>query len=141
MIWKLLPPVIIAYIGLKMIFSSFRKNKAEKIINKIKVEGRDLQNGTAVFCGTELDFDNAVFDGADLTAVFGGVFAVSHDDIHAVFTAEFPQASGNIVARYRAHNVAEGEKLYIFQNYLRNLLLIINIITYTVKKGKGEDEK
>jgi predicted membrane protein len=73
MIWKLILPAIIAYIGLKMIFSSFRKNKAEKIINKIKVEGRDLQNGTAVFCGTELDFDNAVFDGADLTAVFGGV--------------------------------------------------------------------
>ncbi len=72
-IWKLILPAIIAYIGFKLIFSSFRKNKAEKIINKIKVEGRDLQNGVAVFCGTELDFENTVFDGADLVAVFGGV--------------------------------------------------------------------
>ena len=73
MIWKLLLPAIIAYIGLKMIFSSFKKDKVERIIKVIKDEGRELQNGVAVFCGTELDFDNAVFDGADLTAVFGGI--------------------------------------------------------------------
>lgn len=72
-IWKLLLPAIVAYIGLKMIFSSFRKNKSDRIVKEIKVEGRDLQNGVAVFCGTEMNFDNVVFDGADLTAVFGGI--------------------------------------------------------------------
>ncbi len=73
MIWKLLVPAFVAYIGFKMIFSSFRKNKTDRIIKEIKRDGRDLQNGFAVFCGTELSFDNAVFDGADLTAVFGGI--------------------------------------------------------------------
>lgn len=73
MFWKLLLPGIIAYIGIKMLFSAFRKNKAEKIIKQIKINGRDLQKGVAVFSGTELNFDDVVFDGADLIAVFGGV--------------------------------------------------------------------
>lgn len=71
--WKLLIPVIIAYIGIKMVFSSARKNKTDKIKEKIKTEGRDLQRGVAVFCGTEMNFDGTVFDGADLTACFGGI--------------------------------------------------------------------
>ena len=73
MIWKLALPIIIALIGIRMIFSSFRKNKAHKIVEEIKIESRDLQDGVAVFCGTELNFDNVVFDGANLTAVFGGI--------------------------------------------------------------------
>ena len=44
-----------------------------KIIKQIKINGRDLQKGVAVFSGTELNFDDVVFDGADLIAVFGGV--------------------------------------------------------------------
>ena len=32
-----------------------------------------MQSGFAVFSGTELNFDDVVFDGAELTAVFGGV--------------------------------------------------------------------
>lgn len=71
--WKLLIPILIAYAGLKMIFSSFKKNKTERIIKKIKMNGKDLHNGVAVFCGTDMNFDNVVFDGADLCAVFGGV--------------------------------------------------------------------
>ena len=73
LLWKLALPIIIAVIGIKMIVSAFRKNKSARVISKIKVEGRDVQSGVAVFCGTELDFDNTVFDGADLVAVFGGV--------------------------------------------------------------------
>ena len=71
--WKLLVPVIIAYIGIKMLVSSFRKKKTENISARIKSEGKDLQNGTAVFCGTEMNFDGVVFDGANLSAVFGGI--------------------------------------------------------------------
>lgn len=71
--WKLLIPILIAYAGLKLIFSSFTKRKTERILNKIKMEGRGLQRGVAVFCGSELDFSNAVFEGADLTACFGGI--------------------------------------------------------------------
>lgn len=73
MVWKLALPIFIASIGAKMIISAFRKNKTERIVSKIKVEGRNVQSGVAIFCGTELDFDNSVFDGADLVAVFGGV--------------------------------------------------------------------
>lgn len=72
-IWKLLVPAAVAYIGIKMIINSFRKNKTDKIIKEIKIDGRDLQPGVAVFSGTEMNFDNVVFDGADLTAVFGGI--------------------------------------------------------------------
>lgn len=73
MIWKIALPLIIAIIGFKMIFSEFRKSKRNRIIREIKIEGGDLQNGVAVFCGTDLNFDNVVFDGANLVAVFGGV--------------------------------------------------------------------
>lgn len=74
MMWKIALPLIIAIIGLKMIFSSlFKKSKAEKIIKEIKIEGRNSQSGVAVFCGTDMNFDNAVFEGADLVAVFGGI--------------------------------------------------------------------
>ena len=72
-IWKLLVPAAVAYIGIKMIINSFRKNKTDRIIKEIKIDGRDLQPGVAVFSGTEMNFDNVVFDGADLTAVFGGI--------------------------------------------------------------------
>ena len=73
LIWKLSIPLFIAYIGIKMIFSSFKKNKTERIVKEIKLDGGDLQDGFAVFCGTDMNFDGTVFDGANLTAVFGGV--------------------------------------------------------------------
>lgn len=73
LIWKLSLPLFIAYIGLKMILSSFKKNKTDRIVKEIKIEGGNLQSGVAVFSGTELNFDNVVFEGAELTAVFGGV--------------------------------------------------------------------
>ena len=70
---KLLLPGIIAYIGIKMIFSSSRKNKAAKIVHEIKVDGKDLHRGVAVFSGADMNFDGVAFDGADLTACFGGI--------------------------------------------------------------------
>lgn len=73
MVWKLALPIIIAIIGIRMIFSSTRRNKVEKEIRKIKIDNKDFQNGTAVFCGTEMNFDDVVFNGANLAAVFGGV--------------------------------------------------------------------
>lgn len=73
MIWKIAIPVFIASIGIKMIVSSFRKDKTDRIINEIKHNSKDSQHGTAVFCGTEMNFDGVVFDGADLVTVFGGI--------------------------------------------------------------------
>lgn len=73
MVWKLALPVILASIGIKIIISAFRKKKSHRIVKEIKVDGKNVQKGIAVFSGTELNFDNAVFDGADLVACFGGV--------------------------------------------------------------------
>lgn len=73
MIWKLLLPLAIAVVGIKMIISAFRKDRADRIVKQIKTEGRATQSGVAIFTGTELNFDNVVFDGADLTSIFGGV--------------------------------------------------------------------
>ncbi len=72
--WKLLIPILIAYVGLKMIFSSFGKGKKERIIScNIKADGKEINRSVAVFCGTDLDYSNTVFKGANLVACFGGI--------------------------------------------------------------------
>ena len=71
--WKLVIPVIIAYIGFKMIFSSFRKKDNKKRYCKIEADGKEINRGVAIFCGTELDYSNTVFNGANLVACFGGI--------------------------------------------------------------------
>jgi predicted membrane protein len=48
-------------------------NKANEIINKLKSEGRPLKSGCAIFSGCDIKYDNEIFEGAELTAVFGGV--------------------------------------------------------------------
>ena len=73
MVWKMALPVFLASCGIKILISAFRRKKSHKIVKEIKADGRYLQKGIAVFCGTELNFDNAVFDGAKLIACFGGV--------------------------------------------------------------------
>ena len=73
LVWKLLLPLAIACIGLKMIFSSLKTGKRRHKINRIKADLKNSQKGVAVFCGTEMNFDGAVFDGAHLVTVFGGI--------------------------------------------------------------------
>ena len=73
MLWKLLVPAIIIIIGLKMVFSALFCNKANKILNRIKESGNTPQGGHAVFSGCTLNYRDQVFEGAELSAVFGGV--------------------------------------------------------------------
>lgn len=73
MLWKLLVPAIIVIVGLKMVFSGLFGNKANEIITKIKQEGGETRTGCATFSGCDLNFGGEVFEGAELTAVFGGV--------------------------------------------------------------------
>ena len=73
MLWKLLVPAIIVIIGLKMVFTGLFGNKANEIIAKIKQNGGETKVGCATFSGYELNYDGEVFEGAELTAVFGGV--------------------------------------------------------------------
>lgn len=71
--WKLAVPAIIVIIGLKMVLSGLLGNKANEIFNNIKQDGGDVKTGCATFSGCDVNYDGEVFEGAELTAVFGGV--------------------------------------------------------------------
>ncbi len=72
-LWKLLVPALIVIVGLKMVLNGLFGNKGNEIIAKIKQEGGNPKVGCATFSGCELNYDGEVFEGAELTAVFGGV--------------------------------------------------------------------
>lgn len=73
MLWKLLVPVIIVIIGAKMVITGIFGNKANEIIDKIKENGGEAKVGCATFSGCNLNYDGEPFEGAELSAVFGGV--------------------------------------------------------------------
>ena len=73
LLWKLLVPAIIIIVGLKMIFGGLFGNKASEMINTMKQNGNSPRVGCATFSGCNMIFDGEVFEGAELTAVFGGV--------------------------------------------------------------------
>ena len=73
MLWKLLVPTIIVIFGLKMVIVGLIGNKANEIMKKLKLEGKALKSSCAVFSGCDIKYDNEIFEGAELTAVFGGV--------------------------------------------------------------------
>ncbi len=73
MLWKLLIPAIIVIAGIKMIFKGFSNNKANEIILEIKEKGGETKVGCATFSGYDMNYDGQVFEGAELSAIFGGV--------------------------------------------------------------------
>ena len=73
MLWKLLVPAIIVIIGLKMVLNGMFGNKANEIIAEIKEKGGEPKSGCAIFSGCNMDYDGQVFEGAELSAIFGGV--------------------------------------------------------------------
>lgn len=73
LLWKLLVPAIIIIIGLKMVFGGLFGNKANEIFAKLKENGSAPKVCCATFSGSSLNYDGEVFEGAELTAVFGGV--------------------------------------------------------------------
>ncbi len=73
MLWKLGLPVIIVAIGLKMIFGGLFKNKSEKVMENIVINGGDTKKFGAAFSGTNANFSGEMFYGTELNAVFGGV--------------------------------------------------------------------
>ena len=68
--WKLIVPVIIAVIGIKMIFGGIGGHRGFK---RIEANSNDFKTGYAAFSGQDINFDNEVFRGAELTAIFGGI--------------------------------------------------------------------
>ena len=73
MLWRLAVPAIIVILGLKLIFSAIFGEKATKMLLEIRQNGGNVKDGCAVFSGQDLDYDGEVFNGAELTAVFGGM--------------------------------------------------------------------
>ena len=69
--WKLLVPAIIVIIGIRLIIGSIIGRDDDKF-KRFKKE-QNSKNGTAVFSGCQMSFNGENFNGADLTAVFGGV--------------------------------------------------------------------
>ena len=54
-----------------MIFGGIGKNRG--FIKSIEANGDDIKTGFAAFSGQDIRFDNEIFKGAELTAVFGGI--------------------------------------------------------------------
>ncbi len=73
MLWKLIVPIIIIIIGVKIIASGFCGSKANDMISEMKKDGKAPREGCATFSGCDINYDGEVFDGAELSAVFGGV--------------------------------------------------------------------
>ena len=73
MLWKLLIPAIIVVIGLKMVLAGLFGNKANEIMKKLKSEGKEPKAECATFSSCNLNYDGEVFEGAELSATFGGV--------------------------------------------------------------------
>lgn len=73
MLWKLAIPAIIVIIGLKLILTAVFGDKAAKMLASSRQDGNNVKNGCATFSGQDMVFDGEVFEGAELTAVFGGI--------------------------------------------------------------------
>ena len=73
MLWKLLIPAVIVVIGLKMVLGALLGNRTNKIFSQMKENGKDPRVGCATFSGFNMNYEGEVFEGAELTATFGGV--------------------------------------------------------------------
>ena len=81
--WKLCIPIIIVVIGFRLVFRNlFKKDTGDRESTfHVNVDCSDEENSAstdrkeycAAFSGINADFAGQVFEGADLTAVFGGV--------------------------------------------------------------------
>ena len=73
LLWKLLVPGIIVIAGLRLLKNGIGSRKGEKILEEIKESGNSPKSGCAVFSGVDMNLAGEVFEGAELTAVFGGI--------------------------------------------------------------------
>lgn len=73
MLWKLIAPVIIIFIGVKLIYTGVVGNRSTEVLKKIKEKGGHLRNVAAVFSSANVNMDGEAFTGAEFNAVFGGI--------------------------------------------------------------------
>ena len=72
LVWKLMLAEIIVVAAIKLIISGLGMKKRDDVFIKVNING-EIPAGTAIFGGKDMNFDGQVFDGAELTAIFGGV--------------------------------------------------------------------
>ncbi len=72
-VWKLMVPLVLVIIGLSFIFKDFFGRKVNEEIKKLNEKKNSDNVYCATFGGQTVNFSKEVFEGADLTAVFGGV--------------------------------------------------------------------
>lgn len=73
LIWKLAFPTILVIIGLSIIFKDTLGGKVNDEIKKLNEKRNGETSYCATFSGQKIKFDEEVFTGADLVAVFGGI--------------------------------------------------------------------
>ena len=73
LVWKLLLPIVLVIIGLSMIFKDFLKKEVSDEIKKLNKNNKDGKEYCAAFSGQDITFDNEEFNGANISAIFGGV--------------------------------------------------------------------
>ena len=73
LLWKLLVPGIIVLLGLKLVLSGIFGKKANETVKNMRQDGKEPRSGFAAFSGCDINYSGEVFEGAELTAVFGGV--------------------------------------------------------------------
>lgn len=71
LVWELIVVAVLVAVGIKLIIGGTKKsNSGDGATVNISV---DAPAGCAIFGGKEMNFDGQVFEGTELTAVFGGV--------------------------------------------------------------------
>ena len=73
MLWKLLLPTIIIIIGLRLVFAGVFEKRGHDAVKLLKSRGRPMRTACAVFSGCDVKYDHEVFEGANFSAIFGGV--------------------------------------------------------------------
>ena len=76
-IFKLFVPVLLVTLGISLIFKDAIKgkvkNEIKKEIEKINEKQKQASEYSSIFAGQNIRFDGEVFEGAELTAVLGGI--------------------------------------------------------------------
>lgn len=73
LVWKLLLPAILIIIGLSFLFKDSLHSKINKEIKKINQSKNKENEYCSTFSSQDVDYDDEVFQGANLTSVFGGL--------------------------------------------------------------------
>lgn len=73
LVWKLMIPFILVMIGLSILLKDIFNKKVNDKINDINRQHQSITDYMAIFSSKKIDFDHQTFEGATITAVFGGV--------------------------------------------------------------------